>query len=225
MANLNTTVAKIEAGRTTSTPVVANDTMAKVLLGGEAHRHGRIEIGTQVERIGSGKGTDGSKGEVKEVSDKGWAKVFWHTPAHSGTKAKHTKVAFKFLKVVSSPLPEGALGFPAAAPAKKKTAAAKKTAPAAAAPAAKKNPNDPTPKQLEVLKVLAKAKKGYLSRNEIGEAVNVSSGFCSLLGHADTKKTEPGSLQGKGLIKAEVREDVRGVVYVLTAAGKKAAGK
>jgi hypothetical protein len=66
-----------------------------------------ITVGCEVVRVNSGKGTDGSKGTVKQVhtapaGNVGWVQVYWHSPAHSGTKPKHTKVAPKFLKAVTA---------------------------------------------------------------------------------------------------------------------------
>jgi hypothetical protein len=63
-----------------------------------------IKVGCEVVRVRSGKAVDSSKGTVKLV-DKGWAQVYWHSPAHANTKPKHTKVAFQFLQVTTDTAP------------------------------------------------------------------------------------------------------------------------
>jgi DNA-binding PadR family transcriptional regulator len=76
--------------------------------------------------------------------------------------------------------------------------------------------------QTAVLKLLAKGRP--LTRQEIGKATGIQTGFTSLLGHTEPARREPQSLAARGFITIEQR-DVDGrsvVVNSITAAGRKA---
>jgi endonuclease YncB( thermonuclease family) len=128
----------------------------------------------------------------------------------------------------------------AVAPEKK--VAKKKVAPKAAKPtkkAAKKAPKKAvkgtktaskaapksgiTGRESTILTTLAKNSKP-LTRKQLVEKTGIKAGWSKLLG-APTKGVAPESLEGRGLVKSESQEGVTGVMYSITAAGRKAIGK
>lgn len=73
-----------------------------------------------------------------------------------------------------------------------------------------------------ILTVLAKSKTP-LTRGQIGEKTEITSGWCGLLGHVEEDKREEGSLLLLGFIKMVPSGDEAGPVsYVITEKGKKA---
>lgn len=78
--------------------------------------------------------------------------------------------------------------------------------------------------QIRALQALS-TKGTKLTRNQIGEAADIKSGFCGILGHFSPEKVEPQSLVGRGLVRVRTVEAENGSglnVYEITAAGIKA---
>ena len=112
---------------------------------------------------------------------------------------------------------------------KKKTAkkrGAKKGVKKGAKKAAKKE-GGLTKRETAILETLSRNSKP-LTRSQLKEKSEITSGLSKLLG-ASTKDnlgaSGKDSLEGRGLIKAEKHEGERGIVYSITAAGRKAIGK
>lgn len=105
--------------------------------------------------------------------------------------------------------------------AKPSKAPVKKTAPKAAAKdKSDKSPKPLSPQRIAILKLIAKSPNGMANRARIADKLGIKSGYCSLIGHADGTKTEPGSLAGMGYVFSTEQEG-EGNYYQLTAKGKK----
>lgn len=81
-----------------------------------------------------------------------------------------------------------------------------------------------SPNQIKVLSTLAKA-KGPLTRTELATKTGINKGWSRLLGASTKDDSENGGLEAEGLVKVEKPEDSRGLVYTITAAGRKALEK
>lgn len=115
----------------------------------------------------------------------------------------------KAAKAVAKP---SANGKPKAKPAAKAPA---KATPKQTAPVKDKLSNT----QAKILKVLAKAGSG-LTRRQISDKVGTFIGT-SALGQSEAEKVVSTSLLGRGYVRFGNNEDVNGIVFEITAAGRK----
>ncbi|MCI0705466.1 MAG: DUF4364 family protein [Planctomycetia bacterium] len=72
-----------------------------------------------------------------------------------------------------------------------------------------------------VLETLAKAKDG-MTRAQLSKATEIQKGWAKLLGAVTLGEPAEGTLEGDGYVKSAEVEGVRGLVYTITAKGKKA---
>lgn len=100
-------------------------------------------------------------------------------------------------------------------PAKKKVAKGKK--------APKEKGELSTNKRL-ILETLNRNSNG-LTRAQLAEKTEITKGWAKYLGAATKGDPEAGTLEGDGLVKSQDIEGTRGMVYTITAAGRKAVGK
>ena len=171
--------------------------------------------------------------EVKASAKKPSAKKASAKKAVEAPKASAKKPTKK-APVVSAPSPA-----PSKKDAKKATAAPTASAPSPTKKASAKPSKEAKEKASEVSSAtvgdvkLSKAKvkilmalssNGQMTRTQLAEATEITSGYCSLVGHADPSKVEEGSLIGLGLVKP-IHLEGSPLAYDLTAKGKKAVEK
>lgn len=72
--------------------------------------------------------------------------------------------------------------------------------------------------------LMALSLNGQLTRTQLAESTGITSGYCSLVGHADPSKVEEGSLIGLGMVKP-IHLEGSPLAYELTAKGKKVVEK
>lgn len=78
--------------------------------------------------------------------------------------------------------------------------------------------------KLKVLQQLTKATNG-LTRKELSTKTGIKKGFSKMLGAATKSDSENTGMEGDGLVKSQNVEGRRGLVYTITAAGRKALEK
>jgi serine/threonine protein kinase len=78
-----------------------------------------------------------------------------------------------------------------------------------------------SPQRVAILALVRDSKKGRVSRADVTKALGIESGFCSLLGHFDISKVEPGSLVGRGYLRV-VNHGGEPSSYELTEEGREA---
>ncbi len=83
--------------------------------------------------------------------------------------------------------------------------------------------NELSPNEVKTLKALVKGNKP-MSRADLRKATGIQKGWSKLLG-SSTKEVAAESLEGRKLVKSEKVEGQRGIVYTVTANGKKAVAK
>lgn len=84
--------------------------------------------------------------------------------------------------------------------------------------------NELSPSRLKILAALAKAPNG-LTRNEMAVKTGITKGWSKLLGAATKESSANGGMEEAGLVKSSKQEERKGLVYIITAAGRKALEK
>lgn len=81
------------------------------------------------------------------------------------------------------------------------------------------DPSHLNDREIRILKALAKAPNG-LNRPKLKERSGIASGLGKIVG-TPTETVKPHTLEGRGLVRHEVREEERGMIFVITAKGRK----